>query len=120
MFVGPNEGRVDPLVLVTADSLLTERVVTDAGNEGHPRSKACGGDGLIGSLAAHAKMERMASQRLSWPGEPGCAERQIDIRRADDADAWNGPHRCFLLRQSGFLFGQPARRFWALIPSRRP
>src|SRR5262249_58374929 len=78
---------VDALVAVVAEGLLAEHVASDLGDHRHLSAEAGSHDGLVGALAAEARVKGVPRERLARPGQPGRPHGQVQVRGTDDTDS---------------------------------
>src|SRR5206468_680754 len=80
----------DPFGLECGANAAAGGVVADARDQAHLGAETARGDGLVRALAAVVDEQRAAADRLADGGQPGCGDREVDVRRADYEDASRG------------------------------
>src|SRR5262245_10664959 len=98
-----------------AQRAFTEVIVAHAANDRHVGAQSRRHHRLVGPLAAVTELKPLACQGLSGTRQAGSPERQIDVRRADDANARFFDHippritlaACFAKFQRFALRGRP-------------
>src|SRR5207249_3089394 len=78
---------VDAALAEVGQGLPAEQVGADAADEGGGGAEEGGQECLVGALAAEAELEVVPGQGLAEAWQARGAEGQINVDRADDADA---------------------------------
>src|SRR5262249_44040134 len=81
-------GGVDAQSCEISLGVVAEKIAAYPANEADVGTKTRRHDGLVRPFAAVAQVEGMAAQRLPRLRQPRRAKRQVDIRRAENADGW--------------------------------
>lgn len=79
--------RIDLIGFKHASKAGAVGVVAHASDDGHQRTHASGGDGLVGALAAGVGFVGTAEDGFAGLGEVGTADDEVHVERAEDTDA---------------------------------